>query len=283
MLTTVVVAVTFLLALALLAFSKQDLLKQRFSNQLAKPANDLQDQLELTADTVIKNLEGHIVQLESLLAEADHKMEKMGETIRQSESKLTSMGQALSDTDKKMNELDEKISEAKVVNTVLANTQKTALMQLAKEDLSLARNRVELQEAIPLYQVRETEQKLSAQPEPLEKVVPYAFNQYQHQRETSISAPASQETEAVTSDETVNQPQAVNSSEPDTRLADALAAEQHKASVEQDIAKLDQSIQQQRPVVLAMAQQGYTVTEISKVTGLGKGEILLFLELNKTS
>lgn len=33
--------------------------------------------------------------------------------------------------------------------------------------------------------------------------------------------------------------------------------------------------------IIAMADQGYTVTEIAKVTGMGKGEITLLLQLNK--
>lgn len=33
--------------------------------------------------------------------------------------------------------------------------------------------------------------------------------------------------------------------------------------------------------IIMMAEQGYTITEIAKVTGMGKGEILLLLQLNK--
>lgn len=36
-----------------------------------------------------------------------------------------------------------------------------------------------------------------------------------------------------------------------------------------------------RSLVLEMATQGYTATEISKITGIGKGEILLLLQLSK--
>lgn len=34
-------------------------------------------------------------------------------------------------------------------------------------------------------------------------------------------------------------------------------------------------------LVLAMAEQGYNITEIAKATGTGKGEIMLLLQLNK--
>lgn len=36
-----------------------------------------------------------------------------------------------------------------------------------------------------------------------------------------------------------------------------------------------------RKQILAMAEQGYSVTEIAKSTGTGKGEIMLLLQLNK--
>jgi hypothetical protein len=36
-----------------------------------------------------------------------------------------------------------------------------------------------------------------------------------------------------------------------------------------------------RRLISSMATQGYNVTEIAKATGLGKGEVMLFLQLNK--
>jgi hypothetical protein len=36
-----------------------------------------------------------------------------------------------------------------------------------------------------------------------------------------------------------------------------------------------------RKLILTMAEQGYSVTEIAKTTGAGKGEIMLLLQLNK--
>jgi len=36
-----------------------------------------------------------------------------------------------------------------------------------------------------------------------------------------------------------------------------------------------------RKLILSMAEQGYSVTEIAKTTGAGKGEIMLLLQLNK--
>lgn len=39
--------------------------------------------------------------------------------------------------------------------------------------------------------------------------------------------------------------------------------------------------QDKHRVVLAMAEQGYDITEIAKAVGMGKGEIMLVLQLNK--
>jgi len=36
-----------------------------------------------------------------------------------------------------------------------------------------------------------------------------------------------------------------------------------------------------RQLVLSLAEQGYTITEIAKATSIGKGEIMLLLQLNK--
>lgn len=36
-----------------------------------------------------------------------------------------------------------------------------------------------------------------------------------------------------------------------------------------------------RRLILTMADQGYNVTEIAKATGVGKGEVMLLLQLNK--
>lgn len=37
-----------------------------------------------------------------------------------------------------------------------------------------------------------------------------------------------------------------------------------------------------RQLILAMAEQGYSITDIAKATGRGKGEILLLMQLHKT-
>lgn len=46
-------------------------------------------------------------------------------------------------------------------------------------------------------------------------------------------------------------------------------------------AKPNQEDDDKRKLVLAMSEQGYNITEISKATGKGKGEIMLLLQLHK--
>lgn len=61
------------------------MLKKIFTNQLSYPTSELQDQLEQTADLVIKNLESHITHLEDLLSEADEHIELLDNKIRQAQ------------------------------------------------------------------------------------------------------------------------------------------------------------------------------------------------------
>ncbi|MBP1763193.1 MAG: hypothetical protein H6Q65_251 [Firmicutes bacterium] len=44
---------------------------------------------------------------------------------------------------------------------------------------------------------------------------------------------------------------------------------------------LDMEDKNRRQLVLGLAEQGYTITEIAKATSIGKGEIMLLLQLNK--
>ena len=62
-------------------FYKRDMLSRMLSLNVAAPANELQVQLEKTADTVIKQLENHIGHLELLLQEADEKIALLDKKI----------------------------------------------------------------------------------------------------------------------------------------------------------------------------------------------------------
>lgn len=65
---------------------------------------------------------------------------------------------------------------------------------------------------------------------------------------------------------------------------DASAGKTHtiSASLVQSVQNLQQeNVQDKRKQVVAMHQQGYSVVEIAKATSMGKGEVMLILELNK--
>ncbi len=53
------------------------------------------------------------------------------------------------------------------------------------------------------------------------------------------------------------------------------------APAQEEAAARETSNADRRKQILAMAEQGYSVTEIAKATGTGKGEIMLLLQLNK--
>lgn len=63
-------------------FYKRDMLIKMFSIDVTSSANRFQEQLEQTADIVIKRLEEQIVHLENLLEEANEKIGKLDEKIQ---------------------------------------------------------------------------------------------------------------------------------------------------------------------------------------------------------
>ena len=60
----------------------------------------------------------------------------------------------------------------------------------------------------------------------------------------------------------------------------SMSSEQEKKAAI-DKVNVNQKQTDKRSLVLEMAAQGYSATEISKTTGIGKGEILLLLQLSK--
>ncbi len=57
-----------------------------------------------------------------------------------------------------------------------------------------------------------------------------------------------------------------------------VATEKYKASNEQENSYENND---RRKLILTMAEQGYNVTEIARATGVGKGEIMLLLQLHR--
>jgi len=140
----------------------------------------LQEQLELTADTVIRRLETHIAHLELLLDEADAKIAVLDQKLRAADCVLAELETPLSPPPPKSNVVDLRLPSEPAV-----------LLDIAK----------------------------------------------------GHSAPVSES--AMPKDS-----------------KDALSGDKRRQ-------------------IMSMASQGFSVTEIAKTTGLGKGEIMLLLQLNR--
>jgi DNA-binding NarL/FixJ family response regulator len=204
MLTTATVSLLFILICVLFFYSKQGMLKRLFSNQLSYPASELQDQLELTADLVIKNLESHITHLEDLIGEADERIKLLDHKIHQAPSELPE--------------------------------------QLNSDDLAVV--------DVTAQQDHQTVSHV---------ITPYGVTQY---RQQAISGLTKLDMKAV--------PASLQS-------PSVIKVSSGKGEANESV---NQPVSQQRQVIIAMFKQGYTATEIAKVTGLGKGEILLFFQLH---
>ena len=74
-------------------------------------------------------------------------------------------------------------------------------------------------------------------------------------------------------------PQAFDLQPPETNRYTGLTEKETVGTARQDSATKKQT--DKRGVVLEMADQGYNATEISRMTGIGKGEVLLLLQLSK--
>lgn len=150
-------------------YYKRDMLIRLFTLQASAPSNELHEQLNKTADTIIKRLETEISHLEYLLVEAEAK-------------------------------------------TALLEKQLTAAEHMLKS-INFTESRSEATNQAHLCEIS-NEQKTASQ------------------------------------------------SEINTAARDQISVEK-------------------RSLVTAMAEQGYTITEIAKSTGMGKGEIMLLLHLHK--
>lgn len=82
MVSNVAAAAVLLICIAFFAFYKKEMLIKMFSIDVTSSANQFQQQLEKTADIVIKRLEDQITHLEYLLEEANEKIISLDEKIQ---------------------------------------------------------------------------------------------------------------------------------------------------------------------------------------------------------
>jgi len=81
MFSIIMIVVAFILVV-FFVFYKRDMLIKMFSTDFLSPANRFQEQLEQTADIVIKRLEEQITHLEYLLEEANEKITSLDNKIQ---------------------------------------------------------------------------------------------------------------------------------------------------------------------------------------------------------
>lgn len=187
MLTNVIVVLLVIVLLGFLAIYKKEMIIKMFILSMSAPANEFTQQLEQTADSIIRRMEEETTQLELLLEEAETKIGMLSHQVEHANKIIAQLV-----------ELQEKPN---VVNQPEIDTA-----EISSTPVLNAANDVTLEEIQPVT-------------------------------ELTIDADENQHTELI-------------------------------------------NIEKYRHII-AMADQGYTVTEIAKATGMGKGEIMLLLQLNK--
>lgn len=174
---TVVVTIIALIFFIFLAVYKKDMLIKMFSLNATLPANQFQQQLEHTANLVIKRLEDQISHLEYLLQESDEKIAVLDERLQYTEMLMKQIEASGND-----------------ISSVLQQKKEIIIDSVEADSRSVGKNQF-------VTEVKPQEKEM--------------FNSDKHR------------------------------------------------------------------LILAMADQGYNVTEIAKATGVGKGEVMLLLQLNK--
>lgn len=88
MISNIVGIALFFICMIVFAFYKRDMLVKMFSIDVTSSANRFQQQLEQTADIVIKRLEEQIIHLEYLLEEANEKITSLDQKIQDANKML---------------------------------------------------------------------------------------------------------------------------------------------------------------------------------------------------
>ena len=189
MFTGVILSLAAILIIVLLFVFKKEMIIKMFTLNISAPASEFTEQLEQTADSIIRRLEDETAHLELLLEEAETKIGMLSRQVEHA------------------NDLINKLTD-------------------------LEERRLVFEQIEP------------ALPEDKEDTIPVM----ETQRESEVinhTTELANESDIIDQDET-----------------DRVTPEKHR-------------------LIMAMADQGYNVTEIAKATGMGKGEIILLLQLNK--
>lgn len=190
MLTGVIILLLTVMVLAFLFIYKKEMIIKMFTLNASTSANEFNQQLELTADSIIRRLEAEAAQLELLLEEAEEKIGMLSQQVEHANKII----EQLTDLPKEKNELEKSNSH---------DTNEIIEIDDAENPVSSLRMEV-----------------------------------------------------AAVNDE----------------VADKFD--------EDDLVDREPNLEKHR-LIIGMYDQGYSVTDIAKATGMGKGEVMLLLQLNK--
>ena len=189
MLTNVIVVLLVIVLLVFIVIYKKEMIIKMFILSMSAPANEFTQQLEQTADSIIRRIEEETTQLELLLEEAETKIGMLSHQVEHANKIIAQLV-----------ELQEKpnVVDQPKIEIVAAESSNASVLNAADDDVTC-------EEIQPATEVTDADENQHTELINIEK--------YRH--------------------------------------------------------------------IIAMADQGYTVTEIAKATGMGKGEIMLLLQLNK--
>ncbi|WP_371369028.1 hypothetical protein SRRS_23700 [Sporomusa rhizae] len=190
MLTGVIILLLTVMVLAFLFIYKKEMIIKMFTLNASTSANEFNQQLELTADSIIRRLEAEAAQLELLLEEAEEKIGMLSQQVEHANKII----EQLTDLPKEKNKLEKSNSQ---------DTNEIIEIDDAENPVSSLRMEV-----------------------------------------------------AAVNDE----------------VADKFD--------EDDLVDREPNLEKHR-LIIGMYDQGYSVTDIAKATGMGKGEVMLLLQLNK--
>ena len=184
LLTGVIVALFAIVLLFFLLLYKKEMISKMLMLNISAPANEFTQQLEQTADSIIRRLEEEATQLELLLEEAEVKIGMLSQQVEHAN---------------------------KIIEKMVALEEKPSVVE--QQEIGLVATEI-----------------------------------------SNASAPKAGDEVYVETDKPIH--------------AD-------ESTVKESI-----NIEKYRHIIV-MEDQGYTVTEIAKATGMGRGEIMLLLQLNK--
>lgn len=274
MMSSSIIIIILFLFLLFFMFYKRDMLIKMFSIDVTSSANQFQEQLEETADLVIKRLEDQISHFEALLEEANSKNTNLDNKILM----MTALTEKAEEQEKlrieKSQQLEEKNKELEEKSSYLEN-----LLEIINEKSSKLENIIQLADGvIEKEKIKEQEEMRVKTEEKNKRMEEHILHLEELlEKTTEQIRPMLTATNVIVPEIVIEEPEIINSYEDmDDQLSDANILpsgikEEYKGTIHGD----------KRSSIVEMADLGYDINEIAKTTGISKGEIILLLQLNK--